>query len=90
MDPNIVVALIASGASVTVTSLTAFFSLLNLRHSKEIKDQVKNSHESNLREDIDEIKTGLIQLQDLFTRRVVHHDEIHERMWRSINRKAPQ
>ena len=94
MSDEVIAAVILSAGSLFVAIIGAIAAIYGARLTYKAKAktdvvhaQVKNSHETNLREDIDQIKDALITLQDLFAKRVVLHDNTHERMWQHINKK---
>lgn len=55
MDPTIVVAIVAAAAGIVTTVL----QLTQRRRVDEVHEQVKNTHSTNLREDIDRMATLL-------------------------------
>lgn len=59
ISDEVMVAIIMSLASTIAAIVAAIATIENRKRSIEIKDQVKNTHSTNLREDIDEIKSSV-------------------------------
>ena len=74
--------LIPSVATVIASGIAARASIINARHTREIKHQVKNTHTTNLREDLDLIRdlststhervSTLADIMQAHTERIAH------------------
>lgn len=92
IDPSITVAVIASFGAFATSAINAFATtaVAKITHSnkttiQEVREQVKNSHSSNLRDDIDMVKDSLLGLHERLTQRYAHADREHDRLWEAVN-----
>jgi hypothetical protein len=68
MDPIVAAALIAGAASVVVALIGLFGVIIprlwhNTRSLHEVKEQITNSHGSNLRDDLDFIRDNILDMR---------------------------
>ena len=57
------------------------------KDTKAVRSQVENSHTTNLRGDIDELKTSILNLHDRLTTHIAREDGENRRMWYAINKR---
>lgn len=55
--------------------------------TKAVRTQVENSHSSNLRDDIDELKDSLLHLHDRMTSYIARGNDENRRLWNAINKR---
>ena len=84
--PSIVAAIAAT--------IAARWAHKNKKHSetvsqdtKAVRSQVENSHSSNLRDDIDELKNSILHLHDRITAHIAREDGEKNRLWNAINNR---
>ena len=92
MDSGIVVAVIASVGAFGTSAINALTTMkvARITHANKIqlghvREQVQNSHSTNLRDDVDELKDSLLSLHERLTQRYAHADKEHDRIWRAIH-----
>lgn len=92
MNDPVLTSLITSVGGVLVAAIAAVASVVSARVSLHVREQVKNSHGTNLRNDIDGIKgivdrvdSNLDTLFSLVEHNTSRHDAELKRMWRQIN-----
>ncbi|MFF3249745.1 DUF2746 domain-containing protein [Actinacidiphila glaucinigra] len=93
MDPNVQVALVGAGGTVTVALIGIVAELLRRQagalaevreHAREARDQVSNTHSTNLRDDLDSVMSRIdrvIDAQEVHGRELagLREDIAHER-----------
>lgn len=79
IDPTVQSAIVAAIAGVVVAATAAFANRGNHRRIDEVHEQVKNTHSTNLREDIDRMVSGLDRLESRFDRLETRFARIEER-----------
>lgn len=57
------------------------------RDTKAVRTQVENSHTSNLREDIDELKDSVLHLHDRMSSYIARGNDENRRLWKAINKR---
>ncbi|NWF28256.1 DUF2746 domain-containing protein [Streptomyces sp. PKU-EA00015] len=71
LDPNVQVALVSAGGVVTAAFMGVLVELVRRQgtalaevreHAQEARDQVSNTHTTNLRDDLDQVISGLDQV----------------------------
>ena len=55
--------------------------------TKAVRSQVENSHTSNLRADIDDLKDSILHLHDRLTHHISHEDGENRRLWNALNKR---
>ena len=55
--------------------------------TKAVRTQVENSHSSNLRDDIDELKDSLLHLHDRVTAYIARGNDENRRLWNAVNKR---
>ena len=55
--------------------------------TKAVRSQVENSHSSNLRDDIDELKDSILHLHDRMTSYIARGNDENRRLWNAINKR---
>lgn len=98
LNSDVMIAMITSAASMFAATIAAIVSIVNTRitsrntkHIGEVKEQVQNSHGTNLRNDIDSIIASNTSIHDRITNisnrmddREEQHIREHGRMWSAI------
>ncbi|MEU8133228.1 DUF2746 domain-containing protein [Streptodolium elevatio] len=64
MDPNVQVALVSAGGMIAVALVGVVVEFLRRQSSTlgEVREQVSNTHSTNLRDDVDRVLRGLDQV----------------------------
>ena len=57
------------------------------KDTKAVRSQVENSHTTNLRGDIDELKSSILHLHDRLTTHIAREDGESRRIWNAINKR---
>ena len=57
------------------------------KDTKAVRSQVENSHTSNLRADIDDLKTSILHLHDRLSHHIAKEDSENRRLWYVINKR---
>ena len=57
------------------------------KDTKAVRSQVENSHTSNLRADIDDLKDSILHLHDRLTHHIAREDGENRRIWYVINKR---
>lgn len=85
---------IPSIVSAIAATIAAWWAHKGKKHSetvscdtKAVRSQVENSHSSNLRDDIDELKDSILHLHDRVTSYIARENDENRRLWNAINRK---
>ena len=55
--------------------------------TKAVRSQVENSHATNLRGDIDELKDSILHLHDRLTTHISREDGENRRLWNALNKR---
>ena len=55
--------------------------------TKAVRTQVENSHSSNLRDDIDELKDSILHLHDRVTAYIARGNDENRRLWNAVNKR---
>ena len=55
--------------------------------TKAVRSQVENSHSSNLRDDIDELKDSILHLHDRVTAYIARGNDENRRLWNAVNKR---
>ena len=55
--------------------------------TKAVRSQVENSHTSNLRADIDDLKDSILHLHDRLTHHIAREDGENRRLWNTLNKR---
>ena len=58
-----------------------------LQDTKAVRTQVENSHSSNLRDDIDELKDSILHLHDRVSAYIARGNDENRRLWGAINNR---
>ena len=57
------------------------------KDTKAVRSQVENSHDSNLRDDIDALKDSILHLHDRLTTHIAKEDGENRRLWYTLNKR---
>ena len=57
------------------------------KDTKAVRSQVENSHTTNLRGDIDDLKNSILHLHDRLTNHIAREDGENNRLWNAINKR---
>ena len=91
MNDAVVVAFLAQTIPAVVAAIAAIKAAKVAHQNKStteaVRDQVENSHKSNLRDDIDELKDSILHLHDRLTTHISREDGETRRIWYAINKR---
>lgn len=91
MNDTVVVAFLAQTIPAVVAAIAAIKAAKVAHQNKSttdaVRNQVENSHKSNLRDDIDELKDSVLHLHDRLTTHISREDGETRRMWTAINKR---
>ena len=91
MTDAVVVAFLAQTIPSVVAAIAAIKAAKVARENKSttevVRNQVVNSHKSNLRDDIDELKDSILHLHDRMSTHIAKEDGENRRMWYAINKR---
>ena len=91
MNDGVVIAFLAQTIPAVVAAIAAIKAAKVAHENKStteaVRNQVENSHSSNLRDDIDELKDSVLHLHDRMTNHIAKEDGENRRLWYAINNK---
>ena len=91
MTDAVVVAFLAQTIPAVVAAIAAIKAAKVAHENKStteaVRNQVVNSHSSNLRDDIDELKDSVLHLHDRLTTHISREDGENRRIWCAINKR---
>ena len=91
MSDGVVIAFLAQTIPAVVAAIAAIkaarIAHANKKTTEVVRSQVVNSHESNLRDDIDGLKDSILHLHDRMTAHIAREDGETRRIWYAINRR---
>ena len=91
MNDAVVVAFLAQTIPAVVAAIAAIKAAKVARENKStteaVRNQVVNSHKSNLRDDIDDLKDSVLHLHDRLTTHISKEDGETRRIWYAINKR---
>ena len=91
MNDTVVVAFLAQTIPAVVAAIAAIkaarIAHANKKTTEVVRSQVVNSHESNLRDDIDDVKNSILHLHDRLTAHITKEDGENRRIWYTINKR---
>ena len=91
MNDAVVVAFLAQTIPAVVAAIAAIKAAKvageNKSTTEAVRNQVVNSHKSNLRDDIDELKDSILHLHDRMSTHIAKEDGENRRMWYAINKR---
>ena len=91
MNDTVVVAFLAQTIPAVVAAIAAIKAAKVAHQNKStteaVRNQVENSHKSNLRDDIDELKDSILHLHDRLTTHISREDGETRRIWYAINKR---
>ena len=91
MNDTVVVAFLAQTIPAVVAAIAAIkaarIANANKKTTEVVRSQVVNSHESNLRDDIDDLKNSILHLHDRLTTHISREDGETRRIWYAINKR---
>ena len=91
MNDAVVVAFLAQTIPSVVAAIAAInaakIAHQNKSNTEEVRNQVVNSHKSNLRDDVDDLKDSVHRLHDRLTAHISREDGENRRMWYAINKR---
>ena len=91
MNDAVVVAFLAQTIPAVVAAIAAIKAAKVAHQNKStteaVRNQVVNSHKSNLRDDIDELKNSVLNLHDRLTAHITKEDGENRRIWYAINKR---
>ena len=91
MNDTIIVAFLAQTIPAVVAAIAAIKAAKvaheNKTTTEAVRNQVVNSHKSNLRDDIDELKDSILHLHDRMTTHIAKEDGENRRIWYAINKR---
>ena len=91
MNDAVVSAFLAQTSPAVVAAIAAIKAAKVAHENKSstdaVRNQVENSHASNLRDDIDELKDSLLHLHDRLTAHITKGDGETRRIWYAINKR---
>ena len=91
MFENVVIAFLAQTVPAVVAAIAAIkaasIANQNKKSTEAVRNQVVNSHTSNLRDDIDDLKNSVLHLHDRMTNHIYKEDGENRRLWYAINKR---
>ena len=91
MNDTVVVAFLAQTIPAVVAAIAAIKAAKVAHQNKStteaVRNQVVNSHKSNLRDDIDELKDSMLHLHDRMSTHIAKEDGENRRIWYAINKR---
>ena len=91
MNDAVVIAFLAQTIPAVVAAIAAIKAAKVAHQNKStteaVRNQVENSHKSNLRDDIDELKDSILHLHDRLTTHISREDGETRRIWYAINKR---
>ena len=91
MNDTIIVAFLAQTIPAVVAAIAAIKAAKvaheNKTTTEAVRNQVVNSHKSNLRDDIDELKDSILHLHDRMSTHIAKEDAENRRIWYAINKR---
>ena len=91
MNDAVVIAFLAQTIPAVVAAIAAIKAAKVAHENKSstdaVRNQVENSHKSNLRDDIDELKNSILNLHDRLTAHITKEDSENRRLWYAINKR---
>ena len=91
MNDTVVVAFLAQTIPAVVAAIAAIKAAKVAHQNKStteaVRNQVVNSHKSNLRDDIDELKDSMLHLHDRMSTHIAKEDSENRRIWYAINKR---
>ena len=91
MNDAVVIAFLAQTIPAVVAAIAAIKAAKVAHQNKStteaVRNQVENSHASNLRDDIDELKDSILHLHDRMTAHITKEDGENRRIWYAINKR---
>ena len=79
--------LIMQTVSIIITLITSITSIIVARLARETRSEVKNDHNTNLREDLDRIRDAVSDVRASVEHVIRRHDAEFARLWRHLKRK---
>ena len=91
MADAVVIAFLAQTLPAVVAAIAAIKAAKvahqNKSSTEAVRNQVVNSHKSNLRDDIDELKDSILHLHDRMSTHISKEDSENRRIWYAINKR---
>ena len=91
MNDAVVIAFLAQTIPAVVAAIAAIKAAKVAHQNKStteaVRNQVVNSHKSNLRDDIDELKDSILRLHDRMSTHIAKEDGENRRIWYAINKR---
>ena len=91
MNEAVVIAFLAQTIPAVVAAIAAIKAAKvahqNKSSTEAVRHQVENSHKSNLRGDIDDLKDSILRLHDRMSTHIAKEDGENRRMWYAINKR---
>lgn len=91
MNDGVVIAFLAQTIPAVVAAIAAIKAAKiahdNKSTTEAVRNQVENTHTSNLRDDIDELKDSILRLHDRLSTHIAKEDGENRRLWYSINKR---
>lgn len=79
--------LIMQTVSIIITLITSITAIIVARLTHETRSEVKNDHNTNLREDLDRIRDAVSDVRASVEHVIRRHDAEFARLWRHLKRK---
>ena len=79
--------LIMQTVAIIIAVITSVTSIIVARVSHQTRNEVKNDHSTNLREDLDSIRDAVADVRSSLTHVIKRHDAEFARLWRHLKRK---
>ena len=91
MNDAVVIAFLAQTIPSVVAAIAAIKAAKVAHQNKStteaVRNQVVNSHKSNLRDDIDDLKNSVLRLHDRMSTHIAKEDGENRRIWYAINKR---